>query len=100
MLSVILAVSEEGAELVGAQLVRHEYQQFVVVLEVLGELEEELADAVEVLDEDGGPLLLVIVSIIMATPEVELMAEREPVFLYQNRQPFDGPVVGIDQLLG
>ena len=72
----------------------------MVIFKMLRELEHNLADAIEVLDEDGGALFFVEVSIILSAPKMKLMAKGDPVFLNKDGQPLDRSVVRVEELLG
>ena len=71
----------------------------MIVLEVLWELNHDLAEAVKVLDENGRPLLFVVIAVVLAAPEVELVTERDPVLLNNHGQSLYRSVIRINHLL-
>ena len=67
---------------------------------MLRELKHYLADAIEVLDEDGGALFFVEIPIILSAPKMKLVAKGDPVFLNEYGKTLDCSEVRVEELLG
>ena len=96
VLPVPLAIAQKCSILILVHLFRNEEQQFLVVLEVGWKLHHYLPYALKVLNEDRRPLFFLVMAIHLAHPQVELMAERQPVFVYDYDQPVYRSIVRIN----
>lgn len=80
MKPVFAAISKECTILHGVHLIGDEEKEVFVEFEVLWELEHYLSQAVEILKEYWRSLSLLVVCVIKAESDVELMTKRDPIF--------------------
>ena len=84
LLSLLVAVVEEGAEQAGVEVVENESEKVFVKLKRVGKLVRHLPHAVDELQEDGGPVVVVVFVLTVADPVSELVPEAEPLLLDEN----------------
>ena len=97
---VFAAISKECTILHGVHLTGDEEKEVFVELEVLWELKHYLSQTVEILKEYWRSLTLLIVCVIEAESDMELMTKRDPVFADKGNESLNCSVIRIHHVLG
>ena len=100
LLSLFIAVVEEGAEETWVEVVQDESEEVLVELERVGELVCHLPHAVDELQENGRPIVVVVLVFAVADPVAELVPETKPLFLDEDLEPGQGSIVRIEKKHG
>ena len=94
-MSLSLGVAKEGAILAGVAMFSDELEEILSELKLGGKLFQELVHAVQKLDEYRASLVIWISFIEVSKSSLELVTEREPVFVNQHLETLHRPVVGV-----
>ena len=78
----LVAVVEKRSKKARVEVVQHRRQEVLVELERVGKLFRDLPDAVDELQEDGGPVRVVVLVVAVADPLPKLVAKTQPLLLY------------------
>lgn len=100
LLPLLVAVVQKGAEETRVEVVQYEGQEVLVELERVGKLVGDLPHAVDELQEDRRPIVVVVLVLAMTHTVAELVAETQPLFLNQELEAGECPVEGIKEQHG
>ena len=99
MKPVFAAVSKECTVFHGVHLVGDKEKYVLVEFKVLWVLEHYLSQTVEVLYEHWRSLTFLVVGVIEAESEVELMTKRDPIFANQGNKSLKSSIIWVHHML-
>lgn len=100
LLSLFVAVVEEGAEETWVEVVQDKSEEVLVKLERVGELICHLPHAVDELQEDGRPIVVIVLVFTMADPVSKLVPKTKPLLLDEDLESGQGTIVRIKKKHG
>ncbi len=100
LFSLFVAVVEEGAEETWVEVVQDESEEVLVELERVGELVCHLPHAVDELQEDGWPVVVVVLVFAVTDSVTKLVPVTKPLFLDEDLEPRQGSIIRIKKKHG